>query len=76
MTKLKVAKIGATLSERVPDRRHLTRSILESDAHDGQFGSKGSPQVASLHERRVEICIGVRECSETGPKRFDGAHHL
>jgi hypothetical protein len=76
MAELKVAEIGTTLGECMPDRRHLSRTILQSDAHDGQFRSEGSSQMTSFHERRVEICIGACQRSETGPERLDGIHDL
>jgi hypothetical protein len=74
--KLKVAQVGAAFGKCMPDRRHLTGTVLEGDPNDGQFRTERSPKMTGLRQHRGQVIIRGCKRRKTGPQSFHGSHHL
>jgi hypothetical protein len=57
MSQLKVSEVDAAVGESPADGSHLSRSVLERDAHDTKTMSQGSAETVGSFEGRCELLL-------------------
>ena len=76
MPQLKVPEVDAAVGKSPADGCHLSRPVLERDAHDTETMSQRRAEVAGILKGRCELFLGLQNRCQTVAKPLDRRSHL